>query len=292
MSSPPVDSPVRSGGLGRGLSSLLAISPQGFSQISIATVRPNPRQPRKTFDPEKIEMLAESIRRFGVLQPVLVRKDGDQFELVAGERRLRAAQIAGLTTIPAVVKEVTDSDSLEQALIENVQRHDLNALEEAAAFNQLIEDFGLTHAEVGRSVGRSRTAVTNTLRLLALPVRLQEMLVSESITAGHARALVAIEDPDEQVALALRTVSQGLSVRQVEALVAQRSGGEVDDSGRSPDRNSAQTALFDISEVLGEYLNTSVFIKAGRGSGKMIVEFASLDDLERIAEMIIRAPGP
>jgi ParB family chromosome partitioning protein len=250
----------------------------------VASVRPNPNQPRSTFDEEAMGSLTASIREVGVLQPVLVRPvDEGEYELVAGERRWRAARRAGLQTIPALIRTVGDTATLEQALVENLQREDLNPLDEASAYQQLIEDFHLTHDEVATRVGRSRVAISNTLRLFQLPSGIQKLVAEGQLAAGHARALLGTPDRSFQEALARRAVTDGLSVRAVEEAV--RKHGE-----QGPERaRAAQAArrlrapgLLELEELLSSHLDTRVRVEMGTGKGRVVVEFATLEDLERI----------
>ena len=278
------------GGLGRGLSALIpAAEQQAFQYLPIGAVRPNARQPRDRFDEQALATLADSVRRVGVLQPLLVRPQGDGYELIAGERRLRAAQLAGLREVPAIIRDTSDEDSLEHAVLENIHREDLNALEEAAAYRQLLEDFGLTHDALAERVGRSRTTITNALRLLGLPGRAQELLVCGELTAGHARALLGLDDPSLQTATAERIVAEGWSVRQTEEAV--RTGGAPLRARRGSAKNQGREhpALAEVGELLGDYLDTRVRVRTGKGSGKLVIEFGSLADLERISQMILGA---
>jgi len=218
---------ARRGGLGKGLGALIPTGPGaeatgGLREIDTASIRPNPYQPRERFDEEQLNELTESIREVGILQPVLVRPVGDQFELIAGERRWRAARRLGIGRMPALVRESDDVAALEQALVENVQRQDLNPLEEAAAYQQLIEDFGLTHEDVARRIGKSRSAISNGLRLMQLPPSIQALVVSGQLSAGHARALLGTPDRAYQEALARRAATELLSVRDVEEAVRAR----------------------------------------------------------------------
>ena len=237
---------ARRSGLGRGLGALIPTEVQhptsALQEVPLAEVRPNPFQPRKEFGEEALSSLVDSIRAVGVLQPVLLRPlEGGGFELIAGERRCRAARRAGLQTIPALVQDVSDATSLEQALIENIQREQLNVLDEAAAYQQLIEEFSLTHDEVARRVGRSRVAVTNALRLFQLPLPVQRLVRDERLTAGHARALLGTPDREVQESLARRTVDEGLSVRAVERLIRELgAGGEA--SEEAADANGSAVA--------------------------------------------------
>lgn len=275
-------------GLGRGLSALLpdetADGPV-FRSVPIDKVHPNPRQPRSHFDDEAIAALAESIKRLGVLQPLLCRRDGTDFELIAGERRLRAARLAGLYEVPVLVREATEESSLEEALLENLHREDLNALEEAAAYHQLIEDFGLTHESLSGRVGKSRAAISNTLRLLNLPGAIQEMVVDGEISGGHARALLGLADPADQTAVATRVSREGWTVRQTEDYVRRQAAATKDKADNVP--KPAHPALLEVGDLMGEYLDTQVEVKMRRGSGRMVIEFGSLSDLERIAARIL-----
>jgi ParB family chromosome partitioning protein len=276
--------------LGRGLQALipteLAVDMGSMLQeLPIARLRPNPRQPRDHFDEEALASLAASIRELGVLQPVLVRPVGDDFELVAGERRWRAAKRAGLQTIPALVRTTTDDASLEQALVENLHREDLNPLEEAAAYQQLIEDFGLTHEELAARMGRSRAAISNTLRLFQLPAGIQRLVAEGQLSAGHARALLATPDRAFQESLAKRAVAEGWSVRAVEDAVRAR-GGDGDENApgpaAQPGRRLRPPGLLELEELLAGFLDTRVAVTMGPKRGKVVVEFGDLEDLERI----------
>jgi len=276
-------------GLGRGLSALLpddGDSGSAFQYASVDDIDPNPRQPRTNFDEEAIAVLADSIRRLGVLQPLLCRRVGMRLELIAGERRLRASKAAGLTEVPVIVRESGEENSLEEALLENIHRENLNPLEEAAAYRQLIEDFGLTHDAVSGRVGRSRTAITNTLRLLQLPGELQQLLVEGALTGGHARALLAVTDEDLQKSLATRIVEEGWSVRQTEDEV-RRIQNSSERSNRPKAASHTHPALLEVGDLMGEFLDTRVEVKMGQGSGRMVIEFGSLGDLERIAQLIL-----
>jgi ParB family transcriptional regulator, chromosome partitioning protein len=291
---------ARPGGLGRGLGALIPPGAAehktptgvGYREVPVAAIRPNPYQPREAFDEEAIGALADSIREVGLLQPVLVRPAGDGFELVAGERRWRAARRVGLQVIPALVRETDDNTALEQGLVENLQREDLNPLEEAAAYQQLIEDFGLTHEQVAARVGRSRAAISNTLRLMQLPPSIQRSVREGQLTMGHARALLGTPDRAFQESLAKRIAKDDLSVRQVEQAVRART--ERDDSKK---RSTSAVAgkmrppgLAELEELLSDFLETRVKIKMGKGGkGSMTVDFAGLDDLERIYRRMTEA---
>lgn len=257
--------------------------------LPVASIEPSSYQPRRHFDDEGLMALAESVRELGVLQPVLVREvEGDRYELIAGERRWRAARRAGLVVMPAIVRKVDDQRSLEEAVVENLHRADLNALEEAAAYRQLIDEFGLTQDDVARRVGRSRSAVANTLRLFQLPTQVQRLVATGVLSAGHARALLAYPEPAVQTAVAVRVVEEELSVREVEDLVrsaSRRSGSGSGDggAGRGSDRPAA---LLEMESVLSDRLETRVSASIGRGRGRLIVEFADLDDLDRIYRIL------
>ena len=300
---------ARRSGLGRGLGALIPTEvvtdrASDLAEIPVGAVEPNPAQPRTHFDEEMLASLAASIREVGVLQPVLVRPlDGGRYQLVAGERRWRAAKRAGLQTIPALIRTVPDESSLEHALVENLHRQDLNPLEEAAAYQQLVEGFGLTHDEVAARVGRSRAAVSNTLRLFQLPPAIQRMVKDGALSAGHARALLGTPDRAFQESLARRAVNEQLSVRTVEDAVRERNelaaavGPLPDVAGvtganravsprpGSPSEDSA--AVHALEEMLSEFLDTRVKIDMGARKSRLSVEFADLDDLERIYRRMI-----
>jgi ParB family chromosome partitioning protein len=297
----------RRSGLGKGLAALIPAESAGESatslqDIPVVAIEPNPNQPRVHFDEESLADLAASIRELGVLQPVLVRAaEPGRFRLIAGERRWRAARRAGLDTIPAIVRETDDLGSIEQALVENLHRQDLTALEEAAAYQQLIEDFELTHDEVATRVGKSRVAVTNTLRLLQLPPTIQHLLADGRLTAGHARALLGTPDRGFQETLARRAVAEHLSVRVVEEAVRAHASGADRVEGAAPASGANPTpvvprqplrppGLLELEELLSDYLDTRVSVTMGTGRGKLVVEFATLEDLERIYRLVTEAP--
>ena len=296
---------ARRSGLGKGLSSLI---PPGESEpgaaadgallqeIAVADVTPNPNQPRVHFDEETLAELTASIQQIGVLQPILVRPIESGFELIAGERRWRAARRAGLATIPAIVRTTDDLASVEQALVENLHRQDLTALEEAAAYQQLIEDFELTHEQVADQVGKSRSAVTNTLRLLGLPPTIQRFLADGQLSAGHARALLATPDRPLQEQLAQVAAEEGWTVRMVEEAV-KRGGAPVapmppvevappapshDGAGITPTTRLRPPGLLELEELLAEHLETRVNVQMGAKRGRIAIDFADLEDLERI----------
>lgn len=279
---------ARKSGLGRGLESLLPVDrPQaGFSNIPLELIDPNPQQPRTLFDEEALASLAESIKAVGVLQPIVVRTLEDRYLLVAGERRCRAARLAGLTEVPAIIQgqDLDDTGSLTEALIENVQREDLSALEEAGGYQQLLEDFGLTHEMVADRVGKSRSAITNTLRLLQLPAAIQLMVGNGALAAGHARALLGLEDETYAVHIAERVVEEGWSVRQVEDAVRKRSASAR--TGPTRAKPPRPAAIIELEDRLGERLGTAVQISHGKRGGKVSIRYASLDDLERIYRLL------
>jgi ParB family transcriptional regulator, chromosome partitioning protein len=282
---------TRKGGLGKGLGALIppgaaeGLGAGGYQELPVSTIRANRYQPREHFGEEQLSALADSIREVGVLQPVLVRPADDGYELIAGERRWRAARRAGLQAIPALIRTTDDASALEHALVENVHRADLNALEEAAAYQQLIEDFGLTHEQVAARVGRSRVAITNTLRLLQLPPAIQKMIQDDTLKGGHARALLGTPDRAFQEQLAKRVVNEGLSVRAVEDAVRAHGG----DAKRAPSATPGQLrppGLLELEELLGDYLETRVKITVGGKQGKITVDFADLEDLERLYRVV------
>ena len=277
---------ARPGGLGKGLGALIpsgAVSeaPAGLEELPVTSIRPNPQQPREHFDEEALGALAESIREVGVLQPVLVRADGDGYELIAGERRWRAARRVGLQSIPALVRTADNLSVLQQAIVENVQREALNAIEEAAAYHQLIEDFGLTHDEVAARVGRSRATVTNTLRLLQLPPTIQRYVKEGTLRMGHARALLGTPDRGFQEQLAKRVVHDDLSVRDVEEAIRARNDAPAARGAARPAK-LRPPGLLELEDLLGDLLETRVSIAMGPKRGKLQIEFATLEDLERI----------
>jgi ParB family chromosome partitioning protein len=256
--------------------------------IAVGRIAPNGRQPRQDFDEQALEELAASIREVGLLQPIVVRSiGGEDYELVMGERRWRAAQLAELTEIPAIVRETTDDTMLRDALLENLHREQLHALEEAAAYTQLLNDFGCTHDELASRVGRSRSHITNTIRLLSLPPTVQRRVAAGVLTAGHARALLGFPTETQQEQMAGRIVAEGLSVRAVEELAA-LAGPEKAPRRRTP--RPATPGLEDVASRLSERFETRVKVEMGRSKGRITVEFASFDDLERIVTAMAPAP--
>lgn len=296
----------RRSGLGKGLSSLIPATETTnvdgstaatFQDVPTTSVAPNPHQPRVHFAEEGLVELAASIAEMGVLQPILVRPlDDGSFELIAGERRWRAAQRAGLTTIPAIVRTTDDLSSVEQALVENLHREDLTPLEEAAAYQQLIEDFELTHDQVATRVGRSRSAITNTIRLLGLPPGVQSLLADGQLSAGHARALLGTPDRARQEALARAAVAEGWSVRAIEKAVRgdteepsqeSESGSgtptpTIDGAGLTPATRLRPPGLLELEQLLADKLDTRVTVSMGAKRGRVAIDFADLEDLERI----------
>jgi ParB family transcriptional regulator, chromosome partitioning protein len=284
---------VKRGGLGRGLSSLIpgAAEEGVLLEVPVGAIAPNPRQPRAEFPEESLAALARSIREVGVLQPVVVRRRDSGYELVAGERRLRAAKLAGLATIPAIVREGDEIESLREALIENIHREDLAPLELAGAFQELLEDLGVTQETLAERLGYSRAHVANTIRLLSLPADVQRFLSEGRLQAGHARALLGLPDDEARSALALRIAAEGLSVRQVEELVRSYLEHPV---ASNRDRTPAppNPVLSEVEEILSEQLATRVHVSLGKRKGKIVVEFSSRDDLDRIvSEIVGSGPG-
>jgi ParB family transcriptional regulator, chromosome partitioning protein len=271
----------------------LAPLPKGsyFSELPLESISPNPRQPRTVFDEEAMNELVESIQEVGMLQPIVVRPlGGARFELVMGERRWRAAQQAGVATIPAIVRETADHALLRDALLENLHRVQLNPLEEAAAYQQMLEDFGCTQEELANRIKRSRPQISNTIRLLKLPPTVQRRIAAGVLSAGHAKALLAIEDPDGQERLAQRAVAEGLSVRAVEELVT------LGDHHDRPSRQRRQPKVIapkakELADRLSDHFETRVKVELGRTKGKIIIEFATVDDLERIVALIEEPPA-
>lgn len=284
---------TRKGGLGRNLDSLIPtpIRMTGVdtpiadrSEISISSIQPNPKQPRSVFDEEALKELASSIREIGILQPPVVRKIGnDCYELIMGERRLRAAKMAGLSTIPVIIRQTNDTELLREALVENIHRSNLNSLEEAAAYNQMLTDFGLTHDELASKLGKSRPVISNTLRLLNLPPSVQKKLAAGTLSMGHARALLGLSDNTEIERIANKIITEGLSVRAVEELIA-LSGPE---QRKSQGKKRSRLGKFqELEESLEGVLDTRVTVKGGNSGGKIEIEFANSEDLQRITRVI------
>jgi ParB family chromosome partitioning protein len=256
-----------------------------FEEVAIDAIIPNPRQPRRVFDEESLDELSASITEVGLLQPVVVRKLAEgRFELVMGERRLRASQQAGLEYIPAIVRETHDNDMLRDALLENLHRQELNPLEEAAAYQQLLDDFGATHEQLAQKVGRSRPHISNTLRLLKLPPAVQSRVAIGVISAGHARALLTLDDHGAQERLALRIVAEGLSVRTVEEIVSIHEDEPTKKPRAATRAKPFAPAIHHLSERLSDLFETRVKVEMGKNKGKIVVEFSTIDDLERIVK--------
>lgn len=289
---------MKRGGLGRGLSALIPGAIEegvGLLEVPVGAVSPNPRQPRTLFAEESLGALALSIQEVGVIQPIVVRKTSAGYELIAGERRLRAAKRAGLATIPAVIRDSDDTESLREALIENIHREDLGPIELAEAFRELLEELGLTQETLAERLGVSRSHVANTIRLLQLPSDVQQLLAEGRIQAGHGRALLGLPDTEAQTSLALRAAAEELSVREVEELVRNYLEHPAVANAPKPVKatpESDETALSEVEEILSEQLATRVQIQMGKKRGRIIVEFGSADDLERIvSEIIGSGPG-
>jgi ParB family chromosome partitioning protein len=307
----------RRGGLGRGLDALIPSSPQEdrdpvveaagqepeaeqrtkpssgptFEQLPLNRIDPNPRQPRGSFDGEPLQELTTSIEAVGVLQPIVVRPSGGRYQIVMGERRARAARAAGLERIPAIVRTTEDDQMLRDALLENVHREDLNPLEEAAAYEQLLLDFGITQEELAARLGRSRPVIANAMRLLRLPGSVQRRIAARTLSAGHARAVASLEDPVQQERLADRIVAEGLTVRMAEELAQRIKNGEPllgpDERARARVRPTMQApGMADLAERLSDRLETRVRVQLGKRKGKVLIEFATLDDLQRICDAI------
>ncbi len=289
------------GGLGRGLSALIPGAPEagevstGLLEVPANAIAPNPKQPRSRFDDETLAELAASIREVGILQPIVVRRTGRGYEVVTGERRLRAAKLAGMATVPVVLRDSDDSDLLREALIENIHREDLNPIELAEAFRQLLDELGLKQEELADRVGVSRSHIANTIRLLALPLEVQQLLADDKLTAGHARALLALGEADAITSLSLRIAAEDLSVRETEEIV--RRFIEAPQEKRPSKKAAAaegasDPSLAEVEEILSEQLATRVVIRMGRKRGQVVIEFGSADDLERIvSEIVGSGPG-
>ena len=276
---------------------LLPVPGATFAELPVTSIRPNPRQPRTVFDEEALAELVHSVKTIGVLQPVVVRplipaEAEVRYELVMGERRWRASQEAGLTTIPAIIRETADDDLLRDALLENLHRSQLNALEEAAAYQQLLDDFGCTHEDLAVRIGRSRPQISNTLRLLKLPPLVQRRVAAGILSAGHARALLGLDESTAMEALAQRIVAEGLSVRAVEEIVALGDGTTASPAKRKPRAGGHRSELDDLAARLGDRLDTRVAVALGRTKGRISIDFASVEDLNRIlAAMFPDLPG-
>ncbi len=266
---------------------VLGVVPARYRDLHPAAIVPNPRQPREVFDEEAMDELVHSIREIGLLQPVVVRPTADPevFELVAGERRWRACQQAGLETIPAIVRDTPDDELLRDALLENLHRANLNALEEAAAYQQLLDDFSCTQEELARRIGRSRPQVSNTIRLLKLPPPVARRVAAGVLSAGHARAILALDDDEAMERLATRVVAEGLSVRATEEIVAVGDGGRAARKPRTRTSKPTPVEVVDVVDRLSELLETRV-TASGSVRGRLVIEYASLEDLRRIVDVI------
>jgi ParB family chromosome partitioning protein len=290
---------ARPGGLGRGLGALIPSAgpnTDGLRTLDLTAVVPNPRQPRGVFEENALEELAQSLRQVGMLQPILVRpRDDGRYEIVAGERRFRAARMAGMDRIPAIVRHTADDQILTESLVENIHRADLSPLEEAAAYDQLLSDFGMTHEALAAKLGKSRSAISNTLRLLALPTGVQSRLADGTLSAGHARALLALEDRNLQEQLAQRIVADGLSVRATEEFVRlamlsseEHEGAREELAGVRPRKSAPFGGL---ERRLGDALATKVQIKGTARRGRLVIDYAGREDLERLLDILGRGAG-
>jgi ParB family transcriptional regulator, chromosome partitioning protein len=287
---------ARKGGLGRSLDSLIPTNQNQINsnsgemvatrdEVDINFIHPNPKQPRTIFNEDELTELALSIKEVGVLQPPVVRKINDsKYELIMGERRLRASKLAGLKTIPIIIRQTQENELLREALLENIHRSQLNPLEEGSAYQNLINDFNYTHDELAKKVGKSRSAITNTLRLLNLPASVQRKVAAGVISAGHARALLSLTDSNQIEKMANRIVSEGLSVRAVEELVITTSPNNSNQNNNT--RNNGKKILKEVSDKLSDLLDTRVTVEDGKSKGKIIIEFANYEDLNRIIKVI------
>jgi ParB family chromosome partitioning protein len=292
---------TRKGGLGRGLDTLIPTSitsPAGVqiadrNEVDINSIIPNPKQPRTIFDADALAELSASIKEVGLLQPPVVRNMGNgTYELIMGERRLRASKLAGLKTIPVIIRQTPDNELLREALLENIHRSQLNPLEEGSAYQNLLNDFGYTHEELASKVGKSRSAITNTLRLLNLPAAVQRRVAAGVLSAGHARALLTLNDESEIEKLANRINAEGLSVRATEEIVATTqntspgNNSNNPSSGKGANSSAVSARLKEVADEIGSTLDTRVTVELGKQKGKITIEFATLEDLDRIAGLI------
>ena len=285
---------TKKGGLGRNLDSLIPTAIKSTTtnevvadrlEVELSAITPNPKQPRTIFDSEALHELAASIKEIGILQPPVVRKiAADKYELIMGERRFRAAKLAGLTKIPVIVRETKDNELLREALVENIHRSNLNSLEEAAAYNQMLTDFGFTHDELADKLGKSRPVITNTLRLLNLPPSVQKRLAAGTLSAGHARALLGLANADEMERLAEKIINQGLSVRATEELIALGGAGTKVSGKKSKPRSAGKYQ--ELVEKLEDALDTRVTIQSSKTGGKIVIEYADGQDLQRIVGVL------
>lgn len=275
-------------GLGKGLGALIDTENilsenSGIVELKITDIEPNKDQPRKKFNHEKLQALAESISRHGVVQPIIVKKNDNGYTIIAGERRWRAAKIAGLKTIPCIIKDLSSRETMEIALIENLQREDLNPIEEAEAYQKLIEEHGLTQESISKLVGKSRAAIANSVRLLTLPEKIKDMLINDQLTPGHARALITVEDPEKQIKIAEEIIARNLSVRETEKLVNDQKNKK-----NQKKRVIKDAIIIDLEEKLKSILGTKVELRHNKNKGKIVIEYYSNEEFNRIIEIITR----
>jgi ParB family chromosome partitioning protein len=283
---------AKRGGLGTNLDALIPLTIDNVEvgaqdEIDINLIDPNPRQPRTVFDQEALQELVASIKEIGILQPPVVRNNGNRYELIMGERRLRAAKLAGLSRIPVIIRQTPNNELLREALIENIHRSQLNALEEGAAYSQLLNDFNCTQEELAKKLGRSRTVITNTMRLLNLPTSVQQKVAAGTISAGHARALLGLSDKAAIEKLASRIVAEGLSVRTVEEIISISKPSSK--TKKSTNSKKSSPELKELGDQLGDVLDTRVRIESSGGKGEIIVEYSGAEDLQRLVKLISRA---
>ncbi len=283
---------AKRGGLGTNLDALIPLTVDDVEvgaqdEIDINLIDPNPRQPRTVFDQEALQELVASIKEIGILQPPVVRRAGNRYELIMGERRLRAAKLAGLSKIPVIIRQTPNNELLREALIENIHRSQLNALEEGAAYSQLLNDFNCTQEELAKKLGRSRTVITNTMRLLNLPTSVQQKVASGVISAGHARALLGLADSVAIEKLANRIVAEGLSVRTVEEIIAISKPTSTTKKSKTGKKGSPE--LKDLGDQLGDVLDTRVRIESSGSKGEIVIEYAGAEDLQRLFKLISSA---
>lgn len=283
---------AKRGGLGTNLDALIPLTVDDVEvgaqdEIDINLIDPNPRQPRTVFDQEALQELVASIKEIGILQPPVVRRAGNRYELIMGERRLRAAKLAGLSKIPVIIRQTPNNELLREALIENIHRSQLNALEEGAAYSQLLNDFNCTQEELAKKLGRSRTVITNTMRLLNLPTSVQQKVASGVISAGHARALLGLADSVSIEKLANRIVAEGLSVRTVEEIIAISKPTSTTKKSKTGKKGSPE--LKDLGDQLGDVLDTRVRIESSGSKGEIVIEYAGAEDLQRLFKLISSA---
>ena len=283
---------AKRGGLGTNLDALIPLTVDDVEvgaqeEIYINLIDPNPRQPRTVFDQEALQELVASIKEIGILQPPVVRRAGNRYELIMGERRLRAAKLAGLSKIPVIIRQTPNNELLREALIENIHRSQLNALEEGAAYSQLLNDFNCTQEELAKKLGRSRTVITNTMRLLNLPTSVQQKVASGVISAGHARALLGLADSVAIEKLANRIVAEGLSVRTVEEIIAISKPTSTTKKSKTGKKGSPE--LKDLGDQLGDVLDTRVRIESSGSKGEIVIEYAGAEDLQRLFKLISSA---